>query len=470
MTTFHNLGLYEVVRSFYNELLAAFAGEDLHSEKFLSSFPYSFIHERPERKQRIVETALAPDFKKGAEDAIAAYYSDHGGGDLEFYICDAVEDFLNFVIPRTAGLPEVNVLFDRYYGAFDSSIYGKTCLVTVFAILEDIWDNSGSAVLPSGFRLRYVSSGFGRSDSTYTRERTVPYFEIRKAARPIGRGRDLGGINVYLLLEYTTHIPKDRDAIQAAYTLFHEVARKFVFAARITLYSTAYSDYRGFRMLGHLSAHSMIIFNSPDDRIERGEGRELEQSSSVGLDKLVNKLMQTPFSKVAVIDQKVEDAIRRRRSVILNDRLAQIRDDIDKLLDYFQVLEAIVPAEGSQYISLYAARLLASSGHGGFAANPFEIFKFIKDMHTIRNNVIHGRVDEVISGRLKDKLDIPRLRQIIYSLAGLYVLNGGALRESATRLALGEQVALETAYGMPPAGWTSYIRAAPERNQNLVFW
>jgi hypothetical protein len=180
--------------------------------------------------------------------------------------------------------------------------------------------------------------------------------------------------------------------------------------------------------------------------------------------------MHEPLSKIAVIDQKIEDAIRRQRKAILNDRQAQIRADIDKLLDYFQALEAIVPAEGSQYISLYAARLLASSGHGGFANNPFETFKFIKEMHTIRNYVIHGRVDEVISGKVKHKLDVLKLRQIIYTLAGLFVLNGGSLRESATRLALGEQVDLENLYSLSGAEWTDYVRKARERNAGLVFW
>jgi hypothetical protein len=270
MPTFINQGLYDVVRSLYDELLTNFTGEDFSGEQFLESFPHWFTHDQPDRQQRIVKAALPSGFRKEAEDAIAACYSDHGGGDLESHVCDAVEDFLNYVIPRAAGLSDERVIFDQYYAAFDSSIYGKTCLVTVFAILQDIWDNSGSAILPPGFRLRYLWPGHGRADSAYTRERAVPFFEIRKDAYPIGKGREIGSLNSYFVLEYTKAIPKNPNTIGTAYILRDEVARKFIFASRITMYSTAHSDYRCFRLLGHLSTNSMNLMNFPDDRIDGG--------------------------------------------------------------------------------------------------------------------------------------------------------------------------------------------------------
>jgi len=142
----------------------------------------------------------------------------------------------------------------------------------------------------------------------------------------------------------------------------------------------------------------------------------------MAIDRLLTKILPQPFSKFAVINQKIEDAMRRRRTAIRNDEWAQKMNQIDQLLDYFQVLEAIVPAEGSQYISLYAARVLTPPNS---APNQgFELFKFIKDMHTIRNHIIHGRVGDVLSVKTDHKLDIPRFRHIIYSLASLYIMNG----------------------------------------------
>jgi hypothetical protein len=69
----------------------------------------------------------------------------------------------------------------------------------------------------------------------------------------------------------------------------------------------------------------------------------------MAIDRLLTKILPQPFSKFAVINQKIEDAMRRRRTAIRNDEWAQKMNQIDQLLDYFQVLEAIVPAEGSQY-------------------------------------------------------------------------------------------------------------------------
>jgi hypothetical protein len=222
-------------------------------------------------------------------------------------------------------------------------------------------------------------------------------------------------------------------------------------------------------MLGHLSPYSMNLMNYPDDQIEAGEGRDLVEARAIAIDRLLTKLLPQPFSRFSVINQKIEDAMRRRRTAMINDQEAQKLNQIDQLLDYFQVLEAIVPAEGSQYISLYAARLLQSPNNASSQA--FELFKFIKDMHKIRNSVLHGRVDEVLSGKLKTdyKLDIPRLRQIIYSLACLYIMNG-SLRELATRLALGEQVNLEREYETNQTDWVSRRRSAALRNSGITFW
>jgi hypothetical protein len=151
---------------------------------------------------------------------------------------------------------------------------------------------------------------------------------------------------------------------------------------------------------------------------------------------------------------------------MLNDARAQKLSEIDQLLDYFQVLEAIVPAEGSEYISLYAARLLRNDSVSNQA---FELFQFIKDMCKIRNSVMHGRVDEVLSGKLGQRLDIPRFRQVICSLARLHIMNG-PLRDLATKLALGETVQVEREYETNQAEWVARRRTGALRNANVVFW
>jgi len=213
----------------------------------------------------------------------------------------------------------------------------------------------------------------------------------------------------------------------------------------------------------------MLMHNYPDERIDRGEHRDIDESSGMAIDRLLTKLLPQEPAKFSVINQKLEDALRRRRSAILNDQRAQKLNEIDQLLDYFQVLEATVPAMGSEYISLYASRLLTPNDSP--ANQAFELFQFIKDMHSIRNSVMHGRVDEVLSGKLKQaaRLDIPRFRHVVYSLTCLHIMNG-PLRDLATRLALGEKIELEREYETNQDEWMKRRRAAHLRNANITFW
>jgi hypothetical protein len=121
---------------------------------------------------------------------------------------------------------------------------------------------------------------------------------------------------------------------------------------------------------------------------------------------------------------------------------------IDQLLDYFQILEAIVPAMGSEFIALYAAVLLHAIKS---QEDPESAYDFVKRMHTIRNDVMHGRIRTVLTAT-KNRLtvhDIHRFREIIHALAGAYVMNG-ALRDKARLLALGKKIALVPAYPESP--------------------
>jgi hypothetical protein len=448
----YNPQLCEIVRQLYQEKLDGFADRNPNSEEFVASFPYWFFREDNKVQERIAQSALVPEHRQEAEKAVEAYCSDHHGGNTEFYLAEIVEDFLNYVIPRTAGLADGPKYFEHWYEQLDACIFGKSCHVTVFAVLENAYDHAarGANLLPRGFRLGWYSRMPSAAlHQRYARERAMPFYEIQKAARPIGRGRDIKDKNAYFVLEYNAMVPKNRESVTAAYRLRDDVGRKFVFALRLIGFS-AYSDYRGFRMPGHLSAYSMNCMNFPDDPLEGESPGDLDDFHYLYIGRLLPKLLQQPLSKMDLIDQKIEDAARRQRRVMLGEREAQLRTAIDQMLDYFQILEAVVPAEGSQYISLYAAVLLKAGGYRGIEMKPFEMFTLFKDMHKIRNYVMHGRIDEVMNGRFRtDQQSFYTFKQMVHGLAGLYVLNG-SLREIATRLALGEEIKLETLFAPFP--------------------
>src|SRR5882762_9519512 len=80
-------------------------------------------------------------------------------------------------------------------------------------------------------------------------------------------------------------------------------------------------------------------------------------------------------------------------------------------------------------------------------------------------------IDDVLSGKLKEgrKLDIFRLRHIVYSLACLSIMNG-PLRDAATLLALGETYQLEREYETDQQEWMKRRKSGVLRNANVVFW
>jgi hypothetical protein len=472
-----NSQLYQVVRELYQEKLDGFADQNPNSEKFISSFPYWFFRDDNKAQEKIATSALLPEFRREGEKAIEAYCSDSHGGNLEFYFSHLVEDFLNYVIPRTAGPPDGLKHFEQWYGQLDSCIFGNSCHVTVFAVLENACDHAGHGanLFPSGFRLGWYSRMPDASlHQPFARERAVPFLEIQKAVRPIGRGRDIKDKNAYFVLEYSALIPKNRESVGAAYRLRDDIGRKFVFALRLAGISTAYSDYRGFRMPGHLAAYSMNCMNFPDEPLERESPSDLDDAHYLYIGRLLPKLVHQPFAKVDLIDQKMDDAARRQRRVILGEREARLRTAIDKMLDYFQILEAVVPAEGSEYISLYGAVLLKTGGYRGAAMEPFEMFMLLKDMHKIRNAVMHGRIDDVMSGKTSgkfrtDEQSLYTFKQMVHGLAALYVLNG-PLRDAATKLALGEEIKIETSFAAPRIRKSGAPRESRLPAREPIYW
>jgi len=443
-----NQQLYNVVRELCHEIIAEFEadGTDLSSHTFLSQFSYLFVtRDHPERQQRVLEAALIPEHRQQVEKTIEAAYSDHAGGTFELYLANAVEDFLNYVLPRVVGLPDRDAIFDEMYEQFDRSLYSDECVVTIFAILSNVWDNGGRVVLPPGYSLRYYSNMVNdRAPDRWTRDRSVPYFEISQSAQPVGPGRSIRNESAYFVFSHSTTLPKNKKFLSAAYALRDEMTRKFVFAVRLLKSSAAFADYRGFRTIGHLGLYRINLMNFPEDFIEGGVSLELQEHDGHRLRRMLPKLASEPYGSVAIIDTKIEDALRRKRQGAGIDNQLALRVAIDQLLDYFQILEAVVPAMGSEFIALYAAILLHAVNRNEDALTAFE---FLKRMHKIRNDVMHGRMDEVLSSK-KNKFtvqDVGRFGQIVHALSGAHVMNG-PLREIATKLALGQTITLTSLY------------------------
>jgi hypothetical protein len=443
--------LQEVVRSIYQEIVGRFKAEgvNLGAPEFLSSFPRGFIHpEYTERIDRIVAASFSSQFKSAAERTVEAYYSNHHGGTTEFYICDAVEDFLNYAIPRAAGLEEESKIFEDLYSQFDSCMFGEYATVSTFAILSGVWDSAGRVHLPEKFSLRYIDKpGPGISENRFLRNRNVPYLEICKTAHPIGWGREINAQHVYFIFEHSTTLPKTKDLLSQICKLRDEMARKFILAVRLLDSRTPFSDYRGFRTLGHLAGLSLNIMNFPDEQIEGGTSCDLSDVSGTWLGKLLPELAKCNYARLSVIDTKFEDALRRTRDSMMDSRITAKKVAIDQLLDYFQILEAVLPVAGSEYISVYAAALLKASGNAQFTKKPYETYQFVKRMCTVRNKVMHGRFSEVLGSKPEEFApdDVLRFGHIIRVLASLSILNSG-LREMATRLAVGDAVSLESLY------------------------
>jgi hypothetical protein len=359
---------------------------------------------------------------------------------------------MNHAIPRTVGLPDEDARFDRLYGRFESDLLSDTFTLECIALLENVSDHGSAFHQTAGVRFAWACThGSIAVSNAFLRDRVVPYLEIKKSAHPIAAGRELGDKNTFFVLEFQEARPKTTNQIQEAYARSEEITKKVSFALRLLTSSPVFSDYRGFRMPGHYSAHRMVLMNWPDEQIGGGFSQDL-QVYARGLEALLPHVLSAPSGAIAVIYDKIEDSFRRHRSSVVYPGAAEKRVAIDRLLDYFQALEAVIPVEGSYQIALYAAVLLgAASRQPGTAP---DVFQFIKDMHTLRNAVVHGRLDEVLEGRVKtrNELNVHRLAHVVHELVILYLLNPDDkgkrdLRPLAHRLALGEAVALRTLYG-----------------------
>ncbi len=164
--------LYFAIKSAALKIIQAFRdeGEDLNSEGFISNFPCGFLNpqlgspiEKPHRES-IRASGFHPDFRARVEQALRVFYADDAGGNEEVYFYDLVDDFLNYVVPRVAGLENWEIIFDEHYSVFEMDLLGQRASVVVLGILQNVWDNSGRLHKPIGGTTFSYWSSFGTGD------------------------------------------------------------------------------------------------------------------------------------------------------------------------------------------------------------------------------------------------------------------------------------------------------------------
>jgi hypothetical protein len=245
--------------------------------------------------------------------------------------------------------------------------------------------------------------------------------------------------NAFFILEFTEQVPKSRASLQYAYERSEEITRKMVFALRLLTFGGVFSDYRGFRMLGQQSAFTMNLMEYPDERIDWSSSGDLVGKGET-LQRFLPALINRSLDSLAVVEIRLGDALRRgRRSP--HDPDVKRKADLDRLFDYIQALESLVPERGSDAIRLGAAVLLSRSS--GVPAS--QIYDFFKLVYKVRDEVMHGRLAAVLARQRKGEwiVDIQRLQSYIHQLAVLGILNDG-LSSLAKRLQLGETISLRT--------------------------
>ncbi len=459
-----NPSLYAAVLDARASIVQQFKAEgaDPNSEAFLARFPFVFVEgingENPTAdpiRGSLVRAAFSGEFRSRTEEVIDIFYANHAGGTPEYYFLDLIDDFLNYALPRSFGLPDEDALFNDLYRRFETDLFTDSYTLIVMALLKNAYDHGGHFHPTSGLSFYWADSDPRLVlNSSRLRNRAVSFLEIRKSAHPLFGGTDISTSHSFFMMMFEETRKKKRGGLAAAYRRSEEITKKTILGLRLLTSAPVYAEYRGFRALGHYSGggSGMALMNYSGERIDRGFGSDA-QSWGHGLERLFPPLLAAPADSIAVVYDKIDYAFRRQQQRGTPFDGVATKPAIDQLLDYFQALEAIIPVEGSYQIALSAAVLLGAT-HKGRGLKAGDIFDFVKDMHTLRNEVIHGRIDNVLLGRARTKYkitDIGRFRQYVHELAILYLLNPDEkgkqdLRKTAHRLAVGEDVNLRTLY------------------------
>lgn len=452
-----NAALHRSIKELYDNAVREFknAGNDFNSQTFLEKFPnFSYIgmfrhsEEDDRAAEQIVRAAFASEFETWTDESLKVYFSNTVGSTREDNFYEMVDDFLNYVIPRTAGLPEADRIFDEQYDAFEESLYLDSFSFTVCSLLKNTSDHGGSARDTSGVKLTYYSPLPAKAviNVAPLRHRVVSYYEIMEAAH-LRQGGSAPELPFILVIEFTEKVKKNEKAIKRIYERVEEITNKVVFALRLVTHGAVYSHYRGCRIPGGMAGHRFLMMDYPSEVIEYSYQSGSLDGRGELLRRLMPEVLACPYDRIAVLDHKIEDALRRMgRATIRDDRETQLTAEIDLLLDYMQALESVVPASGSYNISLHAAVLLKASKPRA-SINASEIFDFLRKMYAIRNDVMHGKLKKIVDGAAdgKSALDTHQLRTYVYDLAMLHVMNED-LGSLAHKLALGESVQLRTIY------------------------
>lgn len=436
-------------------------GADQNSEAFLDRFPFVFMEDingenssADPIRASLVKAAFSEEFRSRIKEAIDIFYGNWSGGTPEYYFLNLVNDFLNYALPRCLGLPDEDRVFEDLYRQFEADLFTDSYTLCVTALLKNAYDHGGRFHPTNGLSFFWADSSSRMVvNSLRLRNRVVPFLEIRKSAHPFSGGTDINTSHSFFVLEFKEKRKKKKDGLAEAHRR-SEITKKTVLALRLLTNAPVYAEYRGFRALGHYSGggSGMVLQNYPGERIDKGFGSDAV-SWGYGLERLFPPLLAVRLESIAVVYDKIDDAFRRQQQRGARFDAVATKPAIDQLLDYFQALEAVIPIEGSYQIALYTAVLLHAA-HDRREPKASDIFDFVKDMHTLRNEVIHGRIDNVVLGRARTKYkitDIGRFRQCVHDLAILYVLNPDEkgkhdLRKIAHCLAVGDDVKVKTLY------------------------
>jgi hypothetical protein len=225
------------------------------------------------------------------------------------------------------------------------------------------------------------------------------------------------------------------------------MAKKFILATRLVDLSAAFSDYRGYRMAGALSGFNINLMNFPDDFLEN-QGSDLGERDGLWLRRLMPRLAAMKYDEIYLLDTKLDDFLRRERRSMLGREMTSLKVAVEQLVDCFQILESILEVAGSEYVALYTAALLKESGYSPFlphTTDSYGIYKFVKRMFGLRNDIMHGRIDKVLDPQKLNSFptELQEFRRMVCHLAILSILNG-KLKEFATRLAVGAAVQLDS--------------------------
>lgn len=146
-----NAALYAAVRDAKISAVQGFTAEgvDWNSEAFLSRFPFIFVEEIEGGPivsligRELVAAAFSDEFRYRTEEAIDIFYANYAGGTKEHLCLDLIDDFLNYALPRTVGLPDEDAIFDDLYRRLEADLFTDSYALRVIALLHNTSDHGG---------------------------------------------------------------------------------------------------------------------------------------------------------------------------------------------------------------------------------------------------------------------------------------------------------------------------------------